>query len=105
MNCHFLGFPSADIANFAVRIVELALAYNCVGYGIFASSGKVGYSETIVRDGRFARKLFRYLSNSYSACMSLLRYIAISCSERIRRGWHLLRGYKLLCAGRKKELG
>jgi hypothetical protein len=39
------------------------------------------------------------------AYISLRRYIAISFCERLRLGWHSLRRYKLLCAGRKKELG
>jgi hypothetical protein len=35
--------------------------------------------------------------------ISLRRYIAISCWEGLRRGWHLPRRDKLLCAGMKKS--
>jgi hypothetical protein len=99
------GFPSADIANFAVRIVEAALACNWVGDGLFASSGKVGYPGTVSTADASPEKLFLHLSNSSCAYIFLGRYIAVSFCEHLRRGWHLLGRYKLLCAGRKKELG
>jgi TonB family protein len=63
----FLGFSSADIANFAV---VPALSRNWVS----------------------------------RARISLRRYIAVSCSERLRRGWYLLRPIQIIMCWNEKRV-
>ncbi|HTG29270.1 MAG TPA: hypothetical protein VK818_13710 [Methylomirabilota bacterium] len=100
------GFPSADIANFAVRIVEAALACNWVGDGLFASSGQVGYPGTVSTADASPEKFF----DTYPTLLGLHfppppPLYSDQLLRATRSRLHLVRPYKLLCAGRKKELG